>query len=383
MLPLRFFPLIFKYVIRHRTRSLLTMGGIAIAMFMFHTVQATQQGVEAATQKTAEDTTLVVYRQDRYCPYTSNLPQSYASQISRIPGVKGVVPIKIAVNNCRTSLDVITFRGVPAKAFEKGMGDHVTMLQGSLDNWNKRTDSALLGERLAKRRSLKVGDQVKLAGIPIQVGGIFQSPEPQDQNVAYAHIDYIQRSGSGKVGIVTQFNVKVDDPGRMDSVAKAIDAEFATAQTPTSTWAEKAFVGRAVGDIVEIVRFAQLLGWGAIACIFALVGNAIALSVRERVRDHAVMQTLGYMPGLIAQLVIAEGLVLSLCGSIVGLAGAVVLTHWRTVSLSVEGLSINVHAGASTILMGIGLSALVGILAGMVPAWQASHQEPVESFRAV
>ena len=85
--------------------------------------------------------------------------------------------------------------------------------------------------------------------------------------MAYAHLRFIQRAGGDKVGVVTQFNVKVRDPANMDSVAKAIDAEFTNAQEPTSTWSEKAFVARAVGDIVEIVKFAQLLGWGCIACV--------------------------------------------------------------------------------------------------------------------
>ena len=383
MISLRHFPLVFRYVIRHKTRSLLTITGIAIAMFLFYTVQATQQGVRQATEETAKDTSLVVYRQDRYCPYTSQLPEAYAARIAKISGVTGVVPIKIAVNNCRTSLDVVTFRGVPENAFEKGMFDHVRIADGSLEIWKKRTDGALIGSRLAKRRGLKVGDRIEIGGIAITVSGIIESSEPQDQNVAYSHLRLIQRQGGDKVGIVTQFNVKVKDPSFMDNVAKSIDAEFANAQEPTSTWSEKAFVARAVGDVVEIVRFSRLLGWGCVACVFALVGNAILLSVRERVRNHAVMQTLGYSAGLVAQLVIVESMILSISGGLLGLLGGLALTHWGMLSLSVEGLSINVQAGVGSILIGIVISIIVGVLAGLFPAWQASRQEMVESFRAV
>lgn len=383
MLAPRFLPLVFKYVIRHRTRSLLTMSGIATAMFLFYTVQATQQGVRQATEENAKDTTLVVYRQDRYCPYTSNLPETYRGRIEKIKGVSGVVPIKIAVNNCRTSLDVVTFRGVPENSFDKGVFDHIRIVEGSLENWKQRTDGALIGARLAKRRGLKIGDRIDIGGITITVAGILESSEPQDQNVAYSHLRFIQRAGGDKVGLVTQFNVKVQDPATMDSVAKAIDAEFANAQEPTSTWSEKAFVARAVGDIVEIVKFAQLLGWGCIACVFALVGNAILLSVRERVRDHAVLQTLGYSAGLVAWLVIAESLVLSISGGLLGLIGGWVFTRWGLISLSVEGLSINIHTGAGAILLGAAFSVLVGLLAGLFPAWQASRREMVDSFRAV
>ena len=383
MLSFRFLPLVFKYLFRHQARSLLTLGGVAAAMFLFYSVQAMQQGVRDATRVTAADTRLVVYRQDRYCPFTSNLPQDYARRIAAIPGVKAVVPVSIAVNNCRTGLDVVTFRGVPADAFESGFFGKVRLAQGSLESWKSRNDAALVGERLAQRRSLKLGDRLDIGGITISVAGILDSAEPQDQNAAYTHIDFIQRASGNKVGIVTQFNVAVQEPGQLGSVARAIDDEFRNAQEPTSTWSEKMFVARVATDIIEIANFAHWLGWGCIVGVFALVGNAIVLSVRDRVRDHAVMQTLGYSQGLIAKLVIAESMALSLTGGLIGVMAGVALTHWGNFSLSMEGLSINVHASAGSILMGLALSAMTGVSAGLFPAWLTWRREISACFRAV
>ena len=68
--------------------------------------------------------------------------------------------------------------------------------------------------------------------------------------------------GSRSGGIVTQFNVRVDDPDRLDEVAAAIDTYFAPAQEPTNTSPEKAFVARAAADVIEIVGFMGWLGWG-------------------------------------------------------------------------------------------------------------------------
>ncbi len=82
---LRCIPYVLKQVTRHRVRSLLTIAGIAIAMFLFTTVQAMNRGVTEATRATANDTTLVVYREDRYCPATSELPQDYQRRIEEIP----------------------------------------------------------------------------------------------------------------------------------------------------------------------------------------------------------------------------------------------------------------------------------------------------------
>src|SRR5215213_6350651 len=135
MLAPKFIPLIVKQVVRHRTRTLLTVGGVAMAMLLFCAVQAMQGGVKAATETTAKDTTLVVYRQNRFCPATSRLPQYYGERIAKVPGVTSVVPMQIVVTNCRTSLDVITFRGVPEDQFIAKYAPALTVLDGSTISW--------------------------------------------------------------------------------------------------------------------------------------------------------------------------------------------------------------------------------------------------------
>jgi putative ABC transport system permease protein len=78
---------VLKQVVRHRVRSLLTDRRHRDAMFLFTAVQAMNEGVTRATTATANDTTLVVYREDRYCPATSQLPQDYQRRIEAVDGV--------------------------------------------------------------------------------------------------------------------------------------------------------------------------------------------------------------------------------------------------------------------------------------------------------
>lgn len=383
MIAPRYVPFVLRHVVRYRLRSLLTIGGIAMAMFLFVGVRALQQGVREATVSTGSENTLVVYRENRYCPFSSKLPQDYARRIAQIPGVEQVVPVQIMVGNCRASLDVITFRGIPREQLEQAALRGVTLTAGSVADWQRRTDSALIGHRVAKRRGLSVGDRLEIAGVTIAVAGIFKSPKPQDQEAAFVHLPFLQRSSGLGLGTVTQFNVSVQDPTQLDAVAAQIDEAFAAAQEPTSTWNEKAFAARAVADIVELAGFASWLGWGALAAVFALVINAIILSVQDRIRDHAILQTLGYRGELIARLIIAESAILAVAGGLVGIGAAAGTLHWGKFAMSVEGLSVQANIASETVGLGLATCLVLGIVAGLFPAWQAGRREIAGCFRAV
>lgn len=387
MLAPRFIPVIVKQLARHRVRTVLTVAGVSVAMFLFIAVQSLQEGVTRATQAAASDTTLVVYRENRFCPATSRLPQFYVDRIVKTPGVTSAVPVKIVVNNCRASLDVITFRGVPRDdiAGPGGWSGKWRLIAGSIEEWQNRSDAALVGETLATRRGFAIGQSFDSSGVTVTVAGIIRSPEPQDQNVAYVHLDFLQQAAGkgGGLGSVTQFTVRVDDPSKMESVAAAIDEQFRAEAEPTTTRPEKAFVAQAGADIVEIVKFTRWLGWGCLAAVLALVANAIVLSVQDRIKEHAVLQTLGFRSSLIARMIVAEGMLIGLLGGALGTGGALFLVYYGNFSLSQEGLSITVAASWSVLIVGLLISASVGVVAGLVPAIRAGRREIAACFRAV
>lgn len=379
----RFIPLIFKQIARHRARTLLTLSGITIAMFLFTAVGAMQQGVARATHASALDTTLVVYRKDRFCPATSILPQDYQSRIERVPGVLSAIPVKVVVSNCRTSLDVVTFRGVPKEEFLADRAGRLTVIAGSAEDWLRRTDASLLGETLANRRGLSPGMRFDAAGITSYVAGIIRSEDAQDQNVAYTSLEFVQLAGRNQLGLVTQFNVKVTDPGALDTVASSIDDIFRSAQEPTATFSEKAFVARIADDIVELVGFTRWLGIACLLAVLTLIGNAIVLSVQGRIAELAVLQTLGFSGQLVGALIVAEGALLALMGGALGAAAALAVTSFGSFALSVEGQSIPITADPSLLVSGLLICAALGMLAGLIPAIQASRREIAACFRTV
>lgn len=382
---IRVIPVVFKQIRRSPVRSGLTILGIAVAMYLFVVVEAMRDGVRDATEVQAGDTTLVVYRENRFCPFSSKLPQFYEDRIDRIDGVLGVVPMQIHVSNCRASLDVVTFRGVPMDDLENALANESRIIEGSSDSWRSRGDGAIVGEALAKRRGIKVGDRFSAAGITVFVAGILESDHAQDRNVSWVHLPFLQESArrGGTGSIVTQFNVKVDDPTRLESIAADIDDAFAHDEHPTTTRPEKAFVGRAASDIIELVDFAGMLAWGSLAAVFALIANAIILSMRDRVRDHAVLQTLGYTGGLIGWMVVIEGTLLGLAGGLLGALAAWLTVRLGHFSLTMEGLNVEIATGWIAPVLGIVAAIVLGLLAGIVPAIRLARHDISSAFRAV
>jgi putative ABC transport system permease protein len=374
-------PLAAKQLIRHRMRTLLTVAGISAGMFLFTLVESMQTAVSDATELSAADQTLVVYRENRYCPSTSRLPLYYEDELRRIPGVREVIPIQITVNNCGASLDVVTFRGVPPEQLAR-YAPEIQIVAGSLSEWEKTDDGALLGENFAKRRGLAPGDAFEAAGVRVRIAGILSSPNPQDNDVAYVHLPFLQQASRRGLGEVTQFNVRVEDAARLDDVAAAIDERFATAEEPTHTQPEKAFFAQTAQDLIELTHFTRWIGLGAVIAVIGLVANAVLLVVRTRIRENAVLQTLGYPDFAIAWLVILEGLLLGLAGGLVGAGSAMGFLILTKISFGNEGQVLSIGADPGLFLTGLGLALFLGALAALYPAWIAVRRPIVESLRS-
>ncbi len=373
--------LAWKQLVRHRLRTLLTVLGVASGMFLFTSVETLQRSLGAATEETAADTTLVVYRENRFCPATSQLPEHYADEIRTIPGVREVIPIKIVVNNCGASLDVITFRGVPEGMLRK-FAPEIEITEGSDAEWVKRDDSALVGEQFAKRRGLKPGDKFDAVGITVHVAGIIRSPFPQDNNVAYVKLAFLQQAARTGLGIVTQFNVRVEKSSDLKPVAAAIDARFKSDQKPTNTRPEKAFFAETASQLIELIGFTRWLGLGAVIAVIALVANAILLMVRGRVKENAVLRTLGYPARAIMFLVLSEGGMLGLMGGLLGAGLAWGFLRWQSFTMGSEGHTLAILPEVSTALFAAGAALVLGVLASVHPALVAIRQPIVKSLRS-
>src|SRR5262245_19459006 len=149
---LKFAPYVLKSLLRYRARTLLTVSGSAVALFVFAFLGAAQQGLADLTRGKQAEWMLIVFQANRFCPSTSRLPEDYADTIRKVSGVKDVVPILVYMNNCRASLDLVLFHGVPPGKLKTAR--NLALIAGDREAFDRQTDAALVGRLLARRRGL-------------------------------------------------------------------------------------------------------------------------------------------------------------------------------------------------------------------------------------
>jgi putative ABC transport system permease protein len=369
-----------KQVLRHRVRSLLTVAGVGAGMFLYTSVQTMQHSLATVIEAGADDNTLIVYRENRFCPMTSRLPEHYLPEIERIEGVAEAIPIQITVNNCGASLDLITFRGVPPTDLAT-YNPELEIIDGSFENWLSRGDAALVGAHFARRRGLSAGDTFEAVGVRVQVAGIVRSPLAQDNNVAYVHLPFLQQASRVGLGTVTQFNVRVDRAAQLEPVAAAIDALFASDSAPTTTRPEKAFFAQTAHDMIEMIQFTRWIGLGAVLAVLGLVANALLLAARGRVQESAILQTVGFPRQAVGLIMVGEGAMLGCLGGLAGSLGASLFFYLKSYTVGNEGLTLALTPSLSVALSGLLISLTLGMLASIWPAFVASTQPLVSSLR--
>ncbi|MDB4393451.1 FtsX-like permease family protein [bacterium] len=279
------------------------------------------------------------------------------------------------------SLDVITFRGVPAETLQK-YNPNIKVVEGSYEDFLARNDAALVGQHFAERRSLSPGDKFEAVGVNVTVAGIISSDSPQDENVAYVHLPFLQQASRIGLGVVTQFNVKVESADQLQRVADQIDETFKSDQQPTNTRPEKAFFAETAKQMIELIGFTRWLGLGAVFAVLGLVANAVLLIVRGRVKETAIFQTLGYSRLAIGTMVVFEGILLGLIGGLLGVFGAMTFFHLKSFTLGNEGLTLALTPSLSVTLTGLGVAVALGLLASLYPAWKATSRPLVQSLNA-
>ncbi len=376
----RFAPYVLKSLWGHRARTLLTISGAMVAMFVFCFVASVQEGLDRLTTNEDAQNTLIVFQENRFCPTTSKLPEDYARRIRELPGVREVIPTQVWTNNCRASLDIVVFNGVPPEKLKTSRD--LALVSGSWQEFESRRDAALIGRNVAARRGLEVGSQFSIGDISVKVAGVFSSPIPAEENLIYTSLRFLQYTrGLDAAGLVTQHEVLLAPGADPDRVASAIDQTLKAGPVATTTRRKGAFQVSTLSDLVDLIGFAHWLGFACVGLVLALVATTTVMSVQDRIQEHAVLQTIGLRPGRVFRIILAESLLLCIIGGTLGTLLAMAVLGWGGFAVGAEGVTIAFRPSATLAILGALVSAGVGLLAGLIPAWQAARTPIVTALR--
>jgi putative ABC transport system permease protein len=286
----------------------------------------------------------------------------------------------VVVSNCRASLDTVVFHGVDPKLLPAAR-PNMRFLSGDWSAFQGRADAALVGRRIAERRGLKPGQSFTVAGVSVTVAGVFESDGIGEENVIYTHLLLLMNTHHQEFH-ATLFEVQLHDPAQAESVAAAIDAKIKKKyELPTETKPQKAHYANALADLLDLIGMTRWLGFVCVGVVVVLVANSVVMAAQDRVKEHAVLQTLGFSGPRVFSLMLAESCLISLAGGVIGTVACVAYLLWKPLSLSTEGVSIDFVASPGLAAWGLLLSLVVGVVAGAVPAWQAGRAEIVSSLR--
>jgi putative ABC transport system permease protein len=379
--------ILFRNAFRHKLRSLLTICGMVVAILAFCLLQTVIDAWYAGVA--ASSSTRLVTR--NAISLVFSLPLYYRERIRQVDGVTTVSygnwfggyyqdPKNFFANFAiepRTYLELY-----PEYQFPEA--DKAAFLRDR--------KATAVGRKLAERFGWKVGDQVTLKGTifpgdwPLNLRAIYQGRDKTvDESQLFFHWDYLnetlKKTAPRRADQVGFYIVGVHDPGAAAQTAVAIDSLFRNSTAETLTETEKAFQLSFVAMSETIITVIRLVAIVVIIIILVVVANTMAMSVRERLWEYAVMKTLGFGGGQIAILILGESLVITLLGGVLG----ILLTFpvAQAFADSVGNFFPTFNIARLTLYEALAAAMTVGVLAALLPARQAVGVRIAEGLQRI
>jgi putative ABC transport system permease protein len=382
---MKYLGLILKSAGRSKRRTALTIASVALAVFLFASLRAILDGFAAGAEASSSTRLITI----RSTSMIFNMPASHVDAIRAIPGVRDAAWANWFGGIYKDSSNFFANIAVDAESYLR-LYPEIQLSDDEKRTFLHDRTGCIVGDGLARRFGWKVGDTFVLKpGIPyygtqnynFTVRGIYRSSGAAvDNQSMFFHWKYADERSllHGQIGWVVTL---IANPDHAAQVAGAIDAKFANSPFETKTDTEKAFQASFVSMFGNL---SLLLGSIALAVVITtlfVAGNTMAMSVRERTTEIAVMRTLGFPSGTIFALVAGEALLMSVVGGAIGVALARVVIRPEVLAggAFIPALQMNDRSA----LLALGLSALIGVLAGSIPATIASRLKIVDALRRV
>lgn len=379
---MKYFHLILVNLRRKKLRTALTAGSFLVALFLFGLLMTIRTALTSGVDVAGADRLVVRNKVSLIMP----LPFAYRDQIRQLPHVADVTFATWFGGYYQDMKNFFPNYAVDAETYRSVYPEYLI----PDDQWNafvKDRQGCIISSMLADRFDFKLGDRIPLQGTiwegtwEFNVRGIY-GVERREMLTSelwfqYAYLDERRPFFKGTVG---WYVVQVDDPANAVAVAPEIDERFANSPFETKSETEKAFAAGFASQIGNIRAIILSIGGVVFFTLLLVTGNSMAIAVRERTGELAVMKTVGFGDMTILMLVMAESLLVAAAGGAGGLALAKFFTLGGDPT---RGMLPYFYLSNLWLVAGFGLALLAGAAAGIIPAVGAMRLKIVDALRRV
>ncbi len=373
-----------KSALRNKRRSMLTVVSIAFSLLLLTLMMTIWRSFYL--DKGPPESALRVVTRHRVS-IANFMPKAYREKIRRIPGVVHIAQYNYyggKYKDDRPENFCVQFGTDPEEIFLVYTDWSIDPEQ--LKAWQRDQAGAVAERSLATRLGWKVGDRIhiKRSFMPVDLDltlrGIYDAPV--GNSALLYNYKYIEEAVHWANSQSDLFIARVDSPEAIARVAQTIDAMFRNSPQPTKTETEKAFALSFVAMMGNVKAFILGISMAVVFAILLVSGNTVAMTVRERIREVAVLKTLGFTQRAILGIFVCEAVTIALVGGMVGISGATGLV--RLVANSPQGQMLGaITVTWATLAVALVVAAMVGFVSAFVPAHRASKLAIADGLRHV
>jgi putative ABC transport system permease protein len=387
---MKFFTYIARNVRRNPVRSLLTIASVSVSLFLMMIIVSFFTVFESVVGSLKVHNRVIVLSSQGF---GGKVPIARVNEIRGMDGIDAATPLAWFGGKFREQRMPFAQFGVEPTEFFK-VYDELTLPDDQLRAFAQDKAGCVIGRRLAEDHNLKLGDPLPLKAdlfpvdLNLVVRGIYDGPANRDRRMCVFHYDYLddlmkassQAAVSGNAGAVV---VKCRSADVMAAIGGRIDREYVNSETPTKTRTEEAFNKLFLDMFGDLKGMVRNIGLAVVFSLLCVAGNAMAMALRERTTEIAVLKAIGFPRGTVLFLVLAEATAVAGVGGLIGTLGTKALFDLVDVSRYTMGALPFFFVPWPTALMGLGVSLLVGFASGVVPAVRAARLSVVNGLRKV
>jgi putative ABC transport system permease protein len=387
MIPFR---LVRKNLFKHKIRTSLTIASLAVAMFLLCVLRSLVVALDAGV-RSASANRLIVQSSVSLFVY---MPESYTGKLQQVDGVEAVCPWNWFGGYYQEPKNFFAQMGCDMKTFLE-MYPEIEIQEGSLDTLLNQRTACVIGDALSEKFNMHVGDTFPVIGtfftkkdggsFDFKVAAIYHTKKQTfDNSSMFFHYEYLSKAienneVAGPPGIAW-FSISTKPGVDPINVMGAADALFENGPQRIQTTTERQWQQQFVSMFGNIPFFVGSIGTGVMVAILLATLNTMLMAAREQTVDVGVLKALGFSDGSLFGMMLSQSLFL--CG--LGGGGGILLAK-LTEPFMVKILG-NIFPGYQitddTLILGACVTVMLGLLAGVAPAWRARQLKVIDAIRA-